>query len=65
MDFNVTDKKVFKCDLCDGDPQCVRFCDVNALEFVEADRQSISKKRDAAEKLSIAQKEGVALQATA
>ena len=65
MDFNVTDKKVFKCDLCDGDPQCVRFCDVNALEFVEADRQSISKKRDAAEKLSVAQKEGAALQATA
>ena len=64
MSFNVTDKKVFKCDLCDGDPQCVRFCDMKAIEYVEADRVSISRKRDAAERLSAAQKESAALQAT-
>ena len=64
MNFNVIDKKVFKCDLCDGDPQCVRFCDIKAIEYVEADRVSISRKRDAAERLSAAQKESAALQAT-
>jgi len=63
MNFNVIDKKVFKCDLCDGDPQCVRFCDIKAIEYVEADRVSISRKRDAAERLSVAQKESAALQA--
>jgi len=64
MNFNVIDKKVIKCDLCDGDPQCVRFCDIKAIEYVEADRVSISRKRDAAERLSAAQKESAALQAT-
>jgi len=64
MNFNVIDKKVIKCDLCDGDPQCVRFCDIKAIEYVEADRVSISRGRDAAERLSAAQKESAALQAT-
>ncbi|MBW2250764.1 MAG: 4Fe-4S dicluster domain-containing protein [Deltaproteobacteria bacterium] len=64
MNFNVIDKKVIKCDLCDGDPQCVRFCDIKAIEYVEADRVSISRTRDAAERLSAAQKESAALQAT-
>lgn len=63
MNFNVIDKKVFKCDLCDGDPQCVRFCDIKAIEYVEADRVSIYRKKDAAERLSAAQKESAALQA--
>lgn len=61
MGFNVIDRKNFKCDLCDGDPQCVRFCDVKAVEYVEADRVSISKKKTAAERISAAQKEAVAL----
>ena len=26
--------KVVKCDLCDGDPQCVKFCETEALEYV-------------------------------
>ena len=52
MSFNTIDKQVFKCDLCDGDPQCVRFCDVKAVELVEADEVSISKRRMAAQKLS-------------
>ncbi|MGD9045074.1 MAG: 4Fe-4S dicluster domain-containing protein [Desulfobacterales bacterium] len=55
MNYNVIDKKVFKCDLCDGDPQCVRFCDVKAVDLVEADDVSILKTRIAAEKISQAQ----------
>jgi Fe-S-cluster-containing dehydrogenase component len=26
-----------KCDLCGGDPQCVKFCISGALQFVEAE----------------------------
>ena len=52
MNYNVIDKRVFKCDLCDGDPQCVRFCDVKAVDLIEENDVSILKTRSAAEKLS-------------
>jgi len=52
MSFNVIDKQVFKCDLCDGDPQCVRFCDVKAVDLIEPEDLSIMKKRNAAEKIT-------------
>jgi carbon-monoxide dehydrogenase iron sulfur subunit len=61
MGFNVKDKKVFKCDLCEGDPQCVRFCEVKAVEYVDANRINILKKREAAHKQSIAQKKALGL----
>ena len=65
MGFNSIDKKVIKCDLCDGDPQCVRFCEVKAVEYIDADDVSISKKRTAAKRLSTAVKEAAALEAEA
>jgi len=61
MSFDVIAKKVIKCDLCDGEPQCVRFCEVHALEYVDADKVSILKQRDAAHRLSVAEKEGAVL----
>ena len=27
--------RAYKCDLCDGDPQCVRVCDAKALDYTE------------------------------
>lgn len=63
MSFDVKNKKVFKCDLCDGEPQCVRFCEEKAVDYVEADQLSMNKKRDAAKKVSVAQKEAAALEA--
>jgi len=62
MNFNIKDKQVFKCDLCDGDPQCVRFCEEKAIDFLEVDDVSIYKKRDAATRISVAGKEAVVLQ---
>ena len=57
MGFDVLAKKVMKCDLCDGDPQCARFCDVHAVSYLEANEQSVKKKRTVADKFSsIAQK---------
>ncbi len=61
MNFDVIDKKVSKCDLCGGDPQCVRFCEVKAVDYVDAGRLSSLKQKDAAERLSAAQKETASL----
>jgi carbon-monoxide dehydrogenase iron sulfur subunit len=44
--------RVIKCDLCDGDPQCVKFCFPGALEFVDASAVNLRKKREAAAKLA-------------
>jgi Fe-S-cluster-containing hydrogenase component 2 len=63
MSFDIKNKKVFKCDLCEGEPQCVRFCEEKAVDYVEADQLSITKKRDAAQKVSAAQKEAAAIEA--
>lgn len=30
-------KKALKCDLCGGDPECVKFCPRNAIEFMDID----------------------------
>lgn len=52
MSFDGIDKRVFKCDLCDGDPMCVKFCQHDALQYVDASEQSIIKRTATAEKLS-------------
>ena len=62
MNFNTIDKKVFKCDLCEGEPYCVRFCEVKAIEYVDADTLSMSKKRDAALKQYTAQTRAAAIE---
>ncbi|MBN1105106.1 MAG: 4Fe-4S dicluster domain-containing protein [Deltaproteobacteria bacterium] len=51
MSFNTIDRRVFKCDMCDGEPQCVRFCDMKAIDYVNVDDVAIDKKRDAAARL--------------
>lgn len=43
---------VMKCDLCDGDPQCVKYCAFGALEFVEADEVAYVKRKAGVEKLA-------------
>ena len=63
MSFNAIDKQVFKCDLCDGDPQCVRFCEEKAVDFIETDEVATHKRRNAAERVSAAGKEAAALEA--
>jgi Fe-S-cluster-containing hydrogenase component 2 len=62
MNYNPIDKNVTKCDLCDGNPQCVYFCEVKAVEYVDGGDVSIEKKRDAAKRLSAASRQAAALQ---
>ena len=61
MGFNTDVKKVFKCDFCEGDPQCARFCETKAVEYVEATAQSAAKQLAAAGKLTSAVQKGAAL----
>lgn len=62
MNYDPTAHKVFKCDLCGGDPQCVRFCEVKAVDFVPAYAVSSKKKRKSAEKKAAAQKQSLFLE---
>ncbi len=52
MGFDIVEKKVIKCDLCDGDPICVRFCETKALQYVDSATVKVAKMREAAENLS-------------
>jgi carbon-monoxide dehydrogenase iron sulfur subunit len=36
MGFDDARGRAFKCDLCGGDPECVRHCEPKALSYVEA-----------------------------
>jgi Fe-S-cluster-containing hydrogenase component 2 len=40
-----------KCDLCGGDPECVKFCATGAISFIEPEQNMIAKKRGVAAKL--------------
>lgn len=42
----------FKCDLCGGDPVCVRSCEYGALQFLVADRATFIKRKAGVQKLS-------------
>jgi Fe-S-cluster-containing hydrogenase component 2 len=46
-----------KCDLCDGVPQCVKFCSRGALRFVEPEQSMLDKKQRVAEALLSAYQE--------
>ena len=64
MNYNAVDRKVAKCDLCDGDPQCVRFCEIEAVRFVETRDLGLQKGREAARRLQVAEgKAGALLEA--
>jgi anaerobic carbon-monoxide dehydrogenase iron sulfur subunit len=41
----------YKCDLCDGEPQCVRVCEKKALEYVELYRFQDQRAQEAGAKL--------------
>lgn len=50
MAFDTHNQRVRKCDLCDGDPQCVRFCDTHAVTYVEEAEQNADTQMKAADK---------------
>lgn len=48
--YDVETKRVLKCDLCKGDPECVKACPNAAIEYREPDDSAIAKKALYAEK---------------
>lgn len=42
---------VEKCELCDGEPECVRFCPTEALLFQDSGEDALQKKRAYAQKV--------------
>jgi len=46
MSFDPVMSKVIKCELCGGDPMCVKFCETKALQFVDAASADVVKKRE-------------------
>jgi len=37
--------KVYKCEFCDGDPECVKLCPAEALIYREQDTAVVSKRK--------------------
>jgi len=52
MAFDTQAQKVIKCDFCDGDPLCAKFCDVEAVKYIDASEQSATKQVAVADKFS-------------
>ena len=52
MGIDPVARKVIKCDLCDGDPTCAKFCETKALQYVDASTAGKTKMREAAQNLS-------------
>ncbi len=49
--ISMIDKLATKCDLCGGDPVCIRFCEPKALTYGEPDDISTGKRVALAEKM--------------
>lgn len=47
MTYSSRLKKVIKCDLCSGDPQCAKMCDYKAIEYKELD-SNLDKRKNIA-----------------
>jgi len=45
--INPLSGEIFKCELCDGDPECVNFCEDKAITYVDPDVLLMDKKREA------------------
>ena len=50
ISFSAVHKKIVKCDLCGGDPNCAKICPAGALQYKEGTTASINRKKVIAEK---------------
>lgn len=49
--FSIIERTAVKCELCNGEPECVLFCPTMALEWKEIDSVVVDKKRSLLERL--------------
>ncbi len=52
LSIEPTDGSVIKCDQCGGDPICAKICPSRAIEYIEADRLGLMRKRQGLEELA-------------
>lgn len=48
--YSFKQKKIMKCNLCDSNPVCAKYCPTRALEYVDSTTSNINKKRVVASK---------------
>jgi Fe-S-cluster-containing hydrogenase component 2 len=51
LSWNITEESITGCDLCGGDPECVKICDRRALQFERCDPAELQQQRKDLEKL--------------
>ena len=51
--INYENGKSIKCDLCGGDPYCVKVCGYEALSYVPLEQDGMHRRRKAAQKISM------------
>jgi carbon-monoxide dehydrogenase iron sulfur subunit len=49
--INSLNNNIIKCDLCDGDPVCVKYCSTNAIVYEEETKELANRRKEMAEKL--------------
>jgi Fe-S-cluster-containing hydrogenase component 2 len=52
ISIDPTTKTAFKCDLCGGDPECVKICELEAIKLVPRDLLDLQMKRQKSQKIS-------------
>lgn len=50
--FDSIAHEVISCDLCDGDPECVKFCSTKAIQYMDAASVSLKKARAGSDKIA-------------
>ena len=48
---NSLNDKIIKCDLCDGDPLCVKYCSTKAIVYEEETKELVARRREMVERL--------------
>jgi Fe-S-cluster-containing dehydrogenase component len=54
ISYDFSKKELIKCQFCDGDPACVKFCETKALQFVDVSDANLRKKRTLGEQVLMA-----------
>jgi Fe-S-cluster-containing hydrogenase component 2 len=49
--YNYRNERAMKCDLCGGDPECVKACVYGAIEFIAMEEWGRHQRRKGAENL--------------
>lgn len=49
--INSLNDNIIKCDLCDGDPVCVKYCSTDAIVYKEETKELVARRKEMAEKL--------------